>query len=562
MELALGDEFALQFSAWCCARSALEAYEDLPSTLEHWRVKAGFEAQAAGDPNAVQIMTIHAAKGLEWPHVYFWPQARKRRVAKDFELVSHGRNPLVKWLPSDRTTLGVLPWCENETAGPTSATVNRDKAEVTVHFADLQKELEEGFERRRVFYTAFTRARESLTLIHPLPAANARNSLRDKLGTLQLEEKGAYGACGVESLEESVLAGYLDANFVTGHARLKGEGRKSVRSFDEPWCGPQPACASPIKPWVRFTEPSGIHWDPSTLPVPHSDSEGELQDESAGESVGESAGEAAQESPEESAQEAGRGFGVTTETPFDAEVDALGEVATSPHRWLWNWTAMRVPIQAPTDSNRSARTARPAARLRGRAELNPYYARRMAAAEGVLYHARQEVALDANNPARTLRRAALRTWQELEIWHHMRESDPPGVGPLIPAPARNILDFLCYVEAAAFPRDLVDANVRERLDALAPDALIACVLDFKTGLPKPEHDTQLEGYLRLAEGLVAEGFGLPRVPNETALMGLLVHDLASQEASTRAEHLARLSKEPGVVLGQAYFVRARLTTAN
>jgi hypothetical protein len=219
--------------------------------------------------------------------------------------------------------------------------------------------------------------------------------------------------------------------------------------------------------------------------------------------------------------------------------------------------------------------------LRSRAELNPYYARRLAASQGVLYHARQEFALDAENPARTLRRLAFRTWQELEIWHDPEcESEHSEIEMfnadflLIDAPARNILDFLCYIEAKDFPRAFLSPAALSCVLALPPHTLLACVLDFKTGTPSPEHDEQMSHYASLAKRLVKDGFGLQSPPETFSQIVLLCHELERTQGSLLTESPesadactnARLAAwnahngDDGVFLGNSFFLRSRVLT--
>ncbi|MCE9666817.1 UvrD-helicase domain-containing protein [Myxococcus stipitatus] len=105
------------------------------------------EAQAdlldAGDPRAVQLLTIHRAKGLEWPVVVVPGMGGRRRSTSGrahFER-SHG--------------IALRPWVPDSLEGFTSS-----------RFEAVRQELKarEDAEYRRLLYVALTRARDRLVL--------------------------------------------------------------------------------------------------------------------------------------------------------------------------------------------------------------------------------------------------------------------------------------------------------------------------------------------------------------------------------------------------------------
>ncbi|MBN1209578.1 MAG: UvrD-helicase domain-containing protein [Myxococcaceae bacterium] len=105
------------------------------------------EAQAdlldAGDPRAVQILTIHRAKGLEWPVVVVPALGGKRRVmsARAWFERTHG--------------LALRPWLPDTLADFRSRRFERVKEELKAR---------ELAEYRRLLYVALTRARDMLIL--------------------------------------------------------------------------------------------------------------------------------------------------------------------------------------------------------------------------------------------------------------------------------------------------------------------------------------------------------------------------------------------------------------
>ncbi|HVE83876.1 MAG TPA: UvrD-helicase domain-containing protein, partial [Myxococcales bacterium] len=105
------------------------------------------EAQAdvmdAGDERAVSLLTIHQAKGLEWPIV----------VVPD---LCAGPQPVTKRILFDRSLgLGIKPWVEGELDVGRSPRVQQ--------IADELSRREEA-EYRRLLYVALTRARDHLVL--------------------------------------------------------------------------------------------------------------------------------------------------------------------------------------------------------------------------------------------------------------------------------------------------------------------------------------------------------------------------------------------------------------
>ncbi|MBX5480951.1 MAG: UvrD-helicase domain-containing protein [Myxococcaceae bacterium] len=145
------------------------------------------EAQAdvldAGDPRAVQLLTIHRAKGLEWPVV----------VVPDMAY----RNPT----PSGRVVferrlgLAIKPWIGDELEPTPTARHQRAMAE-------LQRR--EQAESLRILYVALTRARDHLILSGQSPRP-ARGTWRTILDGLIDDDSGLRGMVRDVLVEEIAL---------------------------------------------------------------------------------------------------------------------------------------------------------------------------------------------------------------------------------------------------------------------------------------------------------------------------------------------------------------------
>jgi ATP-dependent helicase/nuclease subunit A len=115
-----------------------------------------FAAHSGPGPHAVQIMTIHHAKGLEFDHVILPGLGRKRRG---------NQRPLLQWLDLPRATRGsdllMVPVPPAAAAGPTA---------LGRYVTRLQDQRERN-EATRLLYVAATRARLQLHLFGQLEAA-------------------------------------------------------------------------------------------------------------------------------------------------------------------------------------------------------------------------------------------------------------------------------------------------------------------------------------------------------------------------------------------------------
>src|SRR5437764_13911974 len=132
----------------------IEGEPGLPAFLEHLRLIDESEEDVAEahptDVDAVKVMTIHQAKGLEYPCVYV-PGLAGKRLSRIFpDQQRGGENPL--------TSGAALPWwLQEDDLGIPDWRAARSDAEITELFRE--RKLAEEW---RLFYVACTRAQERL----------------------------------------------------------------------------------------------------------------------------------------------------------------------------------------------------------------------------------------------------------------------------------------------------------------------------------------------------------------------------------------------------------------
>lgn len=468
----------------------------LPSHIEDWSLPSSVEEYSSDDSDAVKVMTVHAAKGLEWKLVVFWPNTTTH-FTPDFALLLSAQEVFLKWLPSDLEGLSVLKRIWNPDFNLQDAVnVTTRSGTSQLWFADLQKQLERDFERQRVFYTAFTRARSMLLLAPPAARANAKKSLRDKIADSRVSDPNWLAKSKISSFEETILARYLDSLFTL--RKPDGRGSKPTVLWDD-----EDMIALPhVKNRSTEFKEYGPNWYETFLK------------------------EAAQSSQTETDED--------IELPTEIRDEHLGPHSEPKLSW-------KVPL---VDDGK--RTAAP--KKSTSSEVLE------ASTAGIKYHAAQEnvvVQERQRTPLSLLRRSSKAFFHEYEVW--VPQDTPKLRSGTLAAPSRRILDFISVFTVAEFPKALRDIGVccqvgkgehmplATWLDSLEPSAPLIVVVDFKTGSPMPEHTAQIADYLDISSKLSHSGWHHAQLgegaqhflfeQGNAHVLGLLCYDLKSDNLS-------------------------------
>ncbi|MGE0581680.1 MAG: UvrD-helicase domain-containing protein [Steroidobacteraceae bacterium] len=136
------------------ARGAWRGLESLEGLL------ADLYARSATDGSAIEIMTIHRAKGLEFEHVILPGFGRRSRRSEE---------PILRWLD--------LPRAQGESdllMSPIVAAGEREEHRLGAYLKGLEAERREH-EQLRLLYVAATRAKESLHWIASIPVEDGKD---------------------------------------------------------------------------------------------------------------------------------------------------------------------------------------------------------------------------------------------------------------------------------------------------------------------------------------------------------------------------------------------------
>lgn len=458
----------------------------VPKKITDWRLEELPEQFSKGSSESVKVMTVHSAKGLEWPYVVFWPN-NHQQFTPDFAIVLSPERVMLKWLHQDIEGMSVVKRVTNpEFLEEDAVTVDSREGKKTLWFADLQKSLERDFERQRVFYTAFTRARKQLILCSPPARWNSKKSMRDSLSDVK-DGDSTLEKLKIKRLEDYVFAQYSDQNF---HLR------KTAKDLPKspPWVGPEiTAQKKNTSNHVEFIE---------------------------------------------------RGPAALEEYLRDAQkisMDDNEDFSRSPHVNSYetptsnlNWR--RHPQVKTTDVPETHDI------LSSRGESQPLAASTL----GIRFHAAQEHALsETSGFSKVLRPSAVFLKHEFEVWIPQKRSLSGNLS--LPVPERRIFDMISIHKLTEFPSSIDGAIVTYGGDSEKPTILfrdwknkfqdsahLVVITDFKTGRPKKEHFTQMETYLGIVKQLatpkwLASMFGekvftLFDFPASPAILGVVCYE--------------------------------------
>jgi ATP-dependent exoDNAse (exonuclease V) beta subunit len=205
---------------------------DLEALLE-----ALYARSAAAPADAVQIMTMHRAKGLEFDRVILPGLGRRARVPPD---------PLLRWLelPGERDGSDLL-------LAPCPASTARSTDPLNQFLKRLQRERAD-FERVRLLYVATTRARREL---HLFGATSTQNPDQPTAGTLL----GALWPVVGEAFRSSGPPSGPPPGPLAASSSSPAAPRRVIRRLADDW---QPATAAPGPPFaglrVANYEPRGL----------------------------------------------------------------------------------------------------------------------------------------------------------------------------------------------------------------------------------------------------------------------------------------------------------------
>jgi ATP-dependent exoDNAse (exonuclease V) beta subunit len=444
------------------------------------------QSQSDSAQDAVTVCTIHAAKGLEWPVVVFWPKSSPERPPEEFVMKSGESSTFIKWLAEDKESASLIPWIDNPTPPEDQVAIHLDSenGEKIVRWsADLQDKLEQEFERQRVFYTAFTRAQDVLIVMSPALARNAFSNMRDRLSTLKKGVAFDPLTSRLSALEFNVTALLADSVF-----ELRKEAKpKAVPP--EPWSSLQIDAECKISEWdglVRmrdyspawlFAHPEILHLQPASSRDDHS------QDR---------ARQLEWIHPWLDAQHQ-----KSTQTPWLASTCATPAASETTGRPAASEGEFPETSNAPTRKSGSS------------------------AETGQRFHALMEhtdpKGLTENKFLHDLLTSASVRLHELEMWsaaeviqHHLYAQRD------LLATQRRIIDLFCAINIRSLPKNFLNQPCLKLLPSQTGSAQelfemstlsvylkteldlhshLHLVIDFKTGSPDPEHITQMRRYL-------------------------------------------------------------------
>lgn len=474
---------------WSTRRSLESSQGVWPDELLQNKLKQLRLNEAESDPSedAITVCTIHGAKGLEWPIVVFWPSSKRDRSPENFVMKSGENATQIKWLAEDTESASLLPWILNPNPPEdiVSIEIENNSGEQIVRWsADLQDRLEQDYERQRVFYTAYTRAREMLVLVSPAVTGRVQKNLRDKLAALKEGDEFDPVQLKLNGLESTVFGCFADTFFDLRKANKRGSKPKT------PWLGHTVDAALRNQDWkgilaARDYGPDWLHEMSQSLPV--------------------------------------KPISENNQKPPELENNWQDIWAEARHQkaLLSPWQKPAIPEITPlvhgVEKSISSVQTKESVPEAGPSELQEKLS---ASEQGLRFHALMEhggasLPTEKNFLSKLLSSALVRE-HELEMWGAFDVT--PSLADIasgLQRSQRRILDLYCVVPASKWPKKLWDAYcVGENQTAqftlektlqtkIANEPNLHLVIDFKTGQPDPKHLEQMRQYLRWVKHILA-----------------------------------------------------------
>ncbi len=495
---------------------AIDLLSLLPISLLEWQPQNdGFSALSA--PESLRVMTVHGAKGLQWPVVFFMPKQSGGSDLSVFRSIDFSDRNVVQWLDKTDEHLEVFERIQSHTAVKPGLRIPHidlsrakkktdQKTETSSQQATnelkLQEKAEKLFERSRIFYTAITRAEEQLVLFAGRGRKGNTKSLRDHLSSLTLEDPPERRSKELKGLIATTLGSYVDNLFLLRSEIHAEKGRKRSKKTVEPWLNSEWAQLKPehADRSVSYCDRSAPSFSDRLKAV-----EARLHDSSS--SLEETAW------IEETAPHRDRALQPTSikAPPWPAfwEFHAAETQLTSGSGIAKETLAAQIGNSAHDDTPQKER------RQEGRIELIQ---------EGLLFHAERELedptsvlpspGANHSGALSQLEQKSVLLLREFEIWTQKPAETAPGELSVVDT-SRHIVDLICVCKTSDLPGGLPPASLlnveevlqrnpskKQALDEKAqptlfeePPTFTVVVIDYKTGRPAIGHISQMVRYL-------------------------------------------------------------------
>ncbi|KAB8033481.1 UvrD-helicase domain-containing protein [Fluviispira multicolorata] len=446
----------------------------LPESIDKWDIE-NTENKIENKEDALEVKTVHGAKGLQWNVVCFLPKFGSSKSFGKFTTSQSSKYLDISWLQDDDDSLSIMQRIQNLNflENDHESEYKKNGALNKIHwFAKLRNHIEQDFERQRVFYTAFTRAKKNLILFQPM--RQKEKGLRDDFHFLKSTDLPFQ-----KYLEEDVYLRYLDQHFfLRSPEKPKGKGSRSLPALipPEPWY--QDGEETPNQFVSKCENIAFYDYGPQFLHSFHKKQKI-----------------------------------ITKSNPFYEINFTLGpKIAAQTIENKYDFIHNEEQLNSDEiELDHSEEKLNSFKKENIKEILNKLKTQRSKIYKGILYHAAVE-----NRKARKssiqflLEKSAYQTFHELEIWskkenhlHFLNSS-------------RNILDFLALYEIKKFSdfsfENIYDfstknsINFTEFIANQEIDIAVVLIVDFKTGKKKPEHLTQVHNYMN-----IINNFSLKRI---------------------------------------------------